>query len=227
MLNSAVTLTKPALYVLAGIFSCDPAPAAQININLQISPPQIDNSKDRRFLKTLQNNSSSPRYDYNGRFTIVTGITSSNIKAESDLHFYGITNPLLNKTCLQIKEVNIKITYDPVVYITKDYLPGSCDYNLTHEHEMRHVSSYIKTINEFVPYINEVAALNADNLTKTDAIDSQDIESEQRKISQTMSGSLGKAFASMTHAINLQQINIDTPAEYERLSGFCAGRRGF
>lgn len=207
-------------YVLVSLLSCDPNPPADIHINFQNNPVQIDNTKTSEYLARLKEKSVSPHYG--SEFPITGGITDGNFKITFDMDFLNTIRPLLNKACVHIKNVDITVAYTPTVYIANNYPPGTCRYELTKEHEMKHVNVDIDTLKYFFPDIKAVSEAAVAQWQKPHSVSKKQIEPFQNNILEQFSDTLKKTSDALQQVRVLRQKEIDSRAEYQYLSAACA-----
>lgn len=210
-------------YVLASIFTCDPATAPAVTVHLQNHPPQIINSRSSEYLMGLKKHSVSP--DYGGEFPNLDGLTSGSFQFKYELSFKETTQTLLHTACIETRSAHITIAYTPTIYISSNEAPGSCRYNATLEHEKHHVKVDIDTIKEFMPYIKTHAAVALESEEHPKPVDADDLKGGQ----QIISAKLSKALKDATNALQVvrteRQRDVDSREEYERLSEECANER--
>ena len=219
MLPAFAHISLSTGYILAGLFSCEPSTAPAITVQFQNNPPQISNTRSSTYLLNLKKDSSSPNY---GReFPNLDGLTSGVFQFKFDLDFTNTEQMMLHTACVQTKAVSVVITYTPTVYISSSAAPGSCRYAATMEHEMRHVSTDIDTINEFIPRIKTLAKAALASTAHPKPINENEEESAQNDVSEQLSQVLEEETNAIQKARKSRQALVDTRAEYERLSRAC------
>ncbi len=215
--------------IIAGIFasmmSCPQGDKVNVNVELSQAQLKVNNSKSQRRLSKLRTISNSPHY--NGKFPIVSGITDSRIKMEYDLIFSTSTNSILKQSCLFIKDINVRISYAPTMYIAKRHKPNTCRYQQVYDHETKHINVDIDTINRMAPYMQDVAASTAEKWLYPKPVKSSEMESIRQKISAKINSNLNKAMNVMRLHLSEKQKEVDTMKEYDRISTSCPTEVGF
>ncbi len=220
------TITAPILAGLfAGILSCPQQQPINVNVELSKPPLVVDNHKSQLRLRKLRAVSNSPHY--NGKFPIVGGITDSRIKLAYDLIFSTSTNTTLKQSCIWIKDINIKITYAPTMYISRDYSPDSCKYQEIYDHEIKHINVDIDTVNSMAPYMQDVAIETAKQWMEPEIIKTHKLDAMKNKISKSINDNLNKAMNVMRLHLEEKQRRVDSEHEYNRISEACPTEIGF
>ena len=208
-------------YVLVGLFSCPAKPAPNITLQFQNDPPRISHTRSSASLMKLKKNSASPSYE---EFPILEGVTSSQIQVKYDVNFTDREDMQARQACISISSVHITITYKPVIYINSNIRKGSCRYKETLKHEMKHVRTDIDTINEFTPDIRDAAADALRYTQTTEPIDTDHADDIHDDISEKLSEAIDEENADLQKTRKKRQRQIDSRAEYERLSKACSKR---
>lgn len=213
-----IFVSMGAIGILSGLFSCPVHEPALININLIYDNLVINNSYSKTQLEYMNRNSISPTH--NGDFPLISGLTSSNITISNEAFFSFLTNSLLKKSCLWVDELNINIKYAPVMYISNSYQPNSCRYGETKNHELKHVKVDVETLEAYKNYLKqsaELAVKNNENIITS----SDNIDATQKIVSQRIADAVQYAVDIMRENLKTRQRQVDTRAEYERLSNIC------
>lgn len=220
------TVTTP---IIAGFFasmlSCPQQQPINVNVELSKPPLVVDNNKSQLRLRKLRSISNSPHY--NGKFPIVGGITDSRIKLAYDLALSTSTNTILQQSCIWIKEIKVKITYSPTMYISRDYSPDSCKYQEIYDHEIKHINVDIDVVNNMAPYMQDVAIETAKKWMTPKPLETDKLDAMKKKISKSINDTLYKAMDIMRLHLEEKQKRVDTEDEYKRISDACPTEIGF
>lgn len=206
-------------YILAGLFSCASPAAPSVTVTLQNNPPLINNEQSSAYLNRLRGSSISPTYG--GEFPIVDGITSGAFQIEHNIDFTSAIRPLLHTACVSAEAIHITVTYAAVVYVDSRYPPGSCRYELTLAHEMRHVKTDVDTVNDFLPYIKQLAETTAAQWKNSGDVGESEVATAQKSMARKLSAILEQGTDSLQRARNLRQPLVDSHEEYRRVSNAC------
>jgi hypothetical protein len=135
----------------------------------------------------------------------------------------GLDGPMLQDraSCYECvaPQIKVELTYAPVrIYVGNEFPPGTCGYEVILAHEMRHMQTYM----DHLPRVEKIVR---DALAK-------------RFEAKPLYAPAGTARSALAHEINsgwmpfikaemskveLLQNQIDSPAEYARLSKACSG----
>ncbi len=223
MMLPAAIMPALAIGIIPNIINCTPPSDTKVNVNFTQLEMRVDNTQNHDQLKVLNADSMSPHHS--GDFPIVNGLTNSKIEVATETSFKGATYPLLKKTCMWVDEINVNISYTPIIYIYNGYNYGSCKYDEVMKHELRHVNTDISTLNEYANYFQETAINTSKSIASTAPIDSSTTDAYQKKLSQAIATSMQNATEQMKKSITVKQRQIDSRAEYDRLSRTCPNER--
>ena len=219
MIPGISSLSLSTGYVLAGLLSCDLQTAPDINVQFKNTPLKIDNTKSSADLSQKKTHSLSPQYG--SEFPIVSGVTSGNFQIGYNAKLAISSFPSSNDACLWVKAVNITVIYVPTVYISSDYEPGSCQYDITEEHEKHHVNIDIITINEFLPYIRKTAENVVSTWHGIGPVNKNKLKSHKTALLKPLADALKKVTDSLQKTRNLRQQQVDSRREYRYASTAC------
>ena len=219
MIPGISSLSLSTGYVLAGLLSCDPQAAPTVTVQFQNTPLKIDNTKSSADLAQKKTHSLSPQYGL--EFPIVGGVTSSNFQIGYKAKLAISSFPSSNNACLWVKAVNITVIYAPIVYISSDYKPGSCQYDITEEHEKHHVNIDIITINEFLPYIRKTVENVVSTWHGIGPVNKTKMKSHKTALLKPLAEALKKVTDSLQRTRNLRQQQVDSRSEYRYASNAC------
>ena len=128
----------------------------------------------------------------------------------------------IKQTCVSLKEVNFQIGYDDIlVYIHKDYKPGSCQYRVVKDHENYHVNVHRQAMSFFKSDI-ETALRKAVSKLKPEQVQSA---AHAQYVIDKQFAQIQKEIAPLLEHINkkIREKNaaIDTPESYKATSKLC------
>jgi len=148
----------------------------------------------------------------------VLGLTVTKYGARIAYRTNTMRNPISRYECATF-EIEVKMAYEPtVIYVGKEFVPGTCAYGEILAHEMRHLKTYF----EQLPKVETVVRGALERRFAVKAMYGPAGQAEQalkREIEQVW----GPYFdAEMKKADRAHDV-IDTPQEYARLSRVCQG----
>lgn len=232
MLPGAVFPSLQAGYILAGLLTCTPSAPPEVVIEFKNAPPRLETGESTRDLARTKENSTSP--NYGAEFPIVGGLTESNYNVSYKTQFLNMSSSVysgadsaagMRQVCVHPKTVTVTVTYMPVIYVASDYPHGSCRYNLTEEHEMRHVSVDTITINGFLPKIRQAVVDAVSGWHGVGPVDETQMEAVQNSLSDQLKAPVKKIFDQLQQTRRARQQAVDSRDEYRRLSTSCRNER--
>jgi len=148
------------------------------------------------------------------------GLTDSDIKMAYETNFTasGVSR---DRMCVAVKSVSITITYKPTVYISSNIPPNTCRFDVTQQHEMKHVNAGINTINEFIPDIKLAAAQAAQHAQTVNPISESNIDNIRDSIGEQLEQAINEQNDILEKTLRTRQRKIDSRFEYIRVSHAC------
>lgn len=207
-------------YILAAIAACPAMPPPVVTIDFKNVPPVYDTSLTsaqlgRFHIDTTFSHGPSEIFH-------VGGLTESRIMSGFGLAYKIQEYPDSGEACLWTEKVEIRISYEPLVRISKDYAPGSCLYDTTARHELRHVNTDIITINEYIPAMKKAVAAITAALGPRKVRGEKGAKEAQDLFLAVVRTEMEKQAAELNRVRLLRQQQIDTRQEYLRLGKSCA-----
>jgi hypothetical protein len=170
----------------------------------------IDNTQSFRALTALRGQAPSNAY--------VLGLTRAQGKLSIGLDGALVRDPLTGYECIAPK-IDVQLYYTPIViYVGREFEPGTCAYQEILAHEMRHLKAYL----DHLPKVETTVrtALDARFGKKPlYARSGQASASLKREIDTGWMPYMKRELS----RVEAQQALIDSPAEYARLSRVCKG----
>lgn len=206
--------------MLATAVACGPAQKAPlVSMVFVPSQPQVTHTLDHNALGQF---TISTKFSHGPKEVFQTGgITESNIQTHWNVGFEQHIDPSTNQACLYVENIDVKLTYDPVVHIASNYPQGSCKFKITWQHELLHVNTDLITLNERKPLIEQAAKQVAQRLTVIGPVDAATIPLQQQAVIDQVGAAVQAAFAPIDQIRMQRQQLIDTREEYLRLSKAC------
>jgi hypothetical protein len=160
------------------------------------------------------------------RGSIYVGLTRSVLEVRSAFQFESLVNKSRDAACLSVKKAVFTVIYHPQVYIASDYLRMACSYGVTVLHERRHVDTYVRTLNEYVPQFRHEVDDYIARIPPSQPIRSQgEISGRQQQLAREVADSLKPALERFKQANRGRQAAIDSPEAYARDQAVCPGEQ--
>lgn len=143
----------------------------------------------------------------------VEGLTEVNLISRIAIGGNGVVKPFSGRYCTR-PDVQVTLAYKPMtVFIASEQKAGSCMFDLTMGHEMKHVRSYERFIDELA---GEVETGLKTALTEKVHYFPNAAEGE-RVLNALISEKVNAAIRDGLAVVQKRQAAIDTPEEYGRL----------
>ena len=170
----------------------------------------IDNTQSYRALTALKGKAPDNAY--------VLGLTRAQGRLSIGLDGALIRDPLSGYECVAPR-VDVQLYYTPIViYVGREFEPGTCAYQEILAHEMRHLKAYRDHLPKVELTVRKALAKRFDKQPLY-ARSGQANASLKREIDTGWMPYMKRELASVEAA----QALIDTPQEYARLSRVCKG----
>ena len=146
----------------------------------------------------------------------VLGLTRAESRVAISVEGSILDDPQTGQECL-LPKIGVSLSYPPiVVYIGREFEPGTCAYREILAHEMRHLKAY-------VDYLPKVETRVRETLTRR--FDARPVVAPRGEALPSVQQELDGRWmpyikAEMARARTLQA-GIDSPAEYARLGKLC------
>jgi hypothetical protein len=181
-----------------------------ISVEAHDSGYRVDNSLSYRALTRIK------RPVPEGGF--VLGLTRAESRVAISVEGAILDDPETGQECL-LPQVRISLSYLPiVVYIGREFAPGTCAYREILAHEMRHLKAY-------VDYLPKVESRVRETLTRR--FDARPVLAPRGQalagVRQELDGRWMPFVKGEMARAKALQAGIDSPAEYARLGKLCQG----
>ena len=150
--------------------------------------------------------------------SFVLGLTKTESQIAIGMDGAMVQDPSTGYECVAPK-ITVRLSYAPiVVYVGREFPPGSCAYEEILSHELRHVRAYLEHLPRVETLVRAALAQRFDGQPMYARSGTSRV-ALKREIDTGwlpyIKGEMGK--------VETQQAAIDTPAEYARLSRACNG----
>ncbi len=130
-----------------------------------------------------------------------------------------VVSPDRKRFCVSLSTVEAHLGFkDFDVFVARRYAPGTCQYRVTKEHEMRHVSLYRRELNDAVgPFKAAVMAA----ARKVPVVWTTDPKAASQAMIQRISAALNPRVKRLERDMRVANRKIDTPAAYRLENAKC------
>ena len=190
-----------------------------VTVTSKLDDLQLDQSKSIAHLTAINLSNVPQEARVNAGQQHILGLTKIKSNADINSQVHLVRDRETGRECGGV-QIEVKLAYVPVlVHIAQEIAPGTCAYEEVLQHEMRHVNSYARHL----PKVE--VAIKA--------------ELERRFPAKPQYFPRGGAFVELQNEINQiwmpkleamlqevekEQVLIDTPQEYARMSAACDGQ---
>lgn len=223
-------------YILAGYVQlasaqnivCKPIRAPEITVTASSTKMETDHSRSRAELSTPIPGVRRGQSPYGeGVETITEGLMLGSVKMPGNYSF--ITQKSSNgQGCIHIDKVNVRIEINPKIYIAREYVPGSCEYNAVMEHEKKHVAVERFIVDKYIRIIGDVLKKNIDARGYVfGPFPAQHMEIAQADLGKFLTAAVEPYSKRMQAERERLQSEVDTLQEYERVARVqreCSGK---
>lgn len=127
--------------------TCDPKENLDIKIDPAQSPIKYDFTKTIDQIGQIGEGAYSPYGAEHQTFTM--GLTVGRQQIEYNIRTFAEVYDELDRACVHIRNITVKMNYNPTVYVATEYPKGSCEFNAVLEHELEHVKITQKALNKY------------------------------------------------------------------------------
>jgi len=215
--------TLPALYMLAGMSACPQQGPVDVQINLVTqASPYVTDVSSQSLTQEMRNDPDSSAFT-DGKW-MTGGVTKSNVTGKANAQFRQMKNTRTGETCFAVARMNYDLVYAPVIYIASDFTQMGCRYSATLMHEKRHVSTDMRTFNEYLPQMKQAMQAYAQNLRPQGPYPAAQVEDEERRVIQEIAAAAEPLVAQLVEVRRKRQGEIDTEQNYLRDTALCPGQ---
>jgi hypothetical protein len=215
-MNLAELLTTGLLVFAADPVQCTVPKAPLIEVVPKTAPTSYDFSKTIADLQTIKADTISPYGQHTEQ--LVYGLHKGKMSLGYNIEFGGMEYPHLNLACLYFNKVTVSLELNPVIYVVKEFRPGTCEHKAVLEHEKKHVATDRQIANKYAREIG-VAVQNAVN--RAGAIGPyylEEIPVIRQRMAQTIAGTISAMELNLTEEQNRAQQAVDNREEYDSVS---------
>jgi hypothetical protein len=148
----------------------------------------------------------------------VLGLTHTESHVTVQVDGELLQDPQAGLECV-LPRVAVTLTYEPiVVYIGREFAPGTCAYRELLAHEMRHLKAYLDAL----PKVEQTVRAKLAPRLEGRAVVARSGQARPM-LQREIDGAWLPLIRAEMHGIERRQAAIDSPQEYARLSKVCQG----
>lgn len=197
---------------------CRVPKAPVIQVIPQTANIRYDFSQTTRQLTTQGSNTVNP---YGAKVDTTTGgLRADAVKMKSSVKMGTLTYPGLGVGCVWYDSVMVNFNLNPVIFVAKEYQQEPCKSAIL-EHETKHVTVDRIVMNKYAnevglavqKAVNEAGAMGPFNISE--------MPGHQDRLIEHIQSAIKSQELSLEKEMRRQQADVDTAAEYDRVSKIC------
>lgn len=146
----------------------------------------------------------------------VLGLAQTQLKWGVSYSSRGLTRRLGGRHCMR-PDIEVKLAFDPMtILVAREQTEGSCAFNITMDHERKHVRIYERFLSRVAPQIEAELRSRIGNRILYFASEAEAEQHVQTSLKEYLAPMVDKSMQEVTAL----QAAIDTPEEYFRLETF-------
>jgi hypothetical protein len=132
---------------------CEPRHSLDIKIAPTQSPIKYNFSTSSEALGSIGASAYSP-YGSEHK-TNMLGLTDGKHELSLESSYSTETYEQLDRGCIHIKSITVKMNFDPTIYVVNEFPQGTCEFNSVLKHEKEHVKITQKMLNKYAKILGK------------------------------------------------------------------------
>ncbi|AEP10130.1 hypothetical protein MICA_1819 [Micavibrio aeruginosavorus ARL-13] len=210
------------LKIRNGKMVCPPGVPPVININPVSNPIQYDFSKKSADLTAAmrRENNYNP---YAGMADTATGgMRHDEVVTSLSIEWQIFESPDLGQACMQYKSVSVTVTLSPVVYVAQEFSKPPCR-DAVIEHELKHIEVDRRIMNAYVQAVGTLVKRAVDQTGVIGPVSIAAVEDYKTTTLEQVKQAMRDRKAALEQDQYNLQAEVDSRAEYDRISAICKG----
>ncbi|MFA6280622.1 MAG: hypothetical protein WC612_07530 [Bdellovibrionales bacterium] len=190
-----------------------------ITIDKLALPPRLNNALDLISLRQMAMDTQKQFSSQNNETPV--GLTAASLKLDSQFEIRVRSTSNDPMVCAQISALTLHFGFDDTtVYMARELPQNSCSYGAVLGHEQHHIAVDQALVDAMVPTLQTLLQQAVASIGVIRASSSKVAEQQIATLIHNYMGELG---AHLSDIRKKRQAQVDTPAEYDRLSRSCDG----
>lgn len=223
MIGGLELLAGGLLQLAAAGVKCSAAPVPHVQAAPRTAVVQYDYSKSHAALGDLDIDTVSPYGpDHPAK---VGGLMSGEIRVQTRMEVMQDRFPARGAGCVHINKVDITLHVSPTIYIAREFPKGTCRHAAIVEHEKKHVQTDMAVAQKYAGIIErKLSARLKQNGYSFGPYPLEKIQDVQKSLQESLIAAVNEQIETMSQERHRLQQELDSLAEYERVSAMCKGR---
>lgn len=180
---------------------------------------QYDFGQNRAALNQMGSQILASRNTF-GSNSYVGGLTNGTISSDMSTELQTLTSTD-GQACVWVSSINIRLHYHPVVYVSREFVQGSCYHAAVLEHEHKHVAVDYNLMNEYGPAMQQGIQNIAMVQGHLGPFPAGQMQVAGQNINAAMEAAMNAVMNNISAARQARQAQIDVPQEYARVQALC------
>ena len=225
-IGAIASVSAPTATPVALTMECRVTQAPKVNVRPFTANIQYDKSKTAAQLTQLKSNTISP-YGL-GTDQITGGLRHDQPTIETSMKFNIIQDPNTDSVCLTYDTINVDIKLKPTIYIAREFNTGRCAREVL-AHEKKHVYVDRTMINKYSKQMGTAIQNAVNQAGALGPFPTARMAEIQKKMGANIQSAIDSVMLSLTNEMNLQQQQVDSREEYDRVGQYCekSSKRAF
>jgi len=196
-----------------------PAPAPpRVVLDRQEDPVRFDFGRNRADLNQM--GARILAASRAGSTAYVGGLTNGVIASNMSTQLQTLTSSD-GVACIWVGQINITLRYQPTVYISREFVPGSCYHTAVINHEAKHVATDQALLADFGPQLQQGIQAEVAQIGLRGPMPTAQLEAVSRDLQNVMEKRLNILMNQFSTLRETRQMQIDTPQEYAHVQRLC------
>lgn len=202
----------------AQALTCPSSPHAKVRVKLIDPAPLVTSNKSLK-----QINASATGHGLVGKGKRALGITESKLESSFNINFVGqILQRGQTKTmCLSASRIDVRFGHNKlVVSLPREYLQGTCKFNVVYRHELAHVDVARRSVRKYAILLRKELERTVQKNNPMNVRTMKVGQAAYQKRLRAVMTSISKRFEVETSALHAK---IDAPGSAYAADGACRG----
>jgi hypothetical protein len=200
-----------------GILKSGAQYGAPVLFHFHFAEPVVIHDKSSAEIEVIRRQQKDPAVEK------ILGLTTGDFKQDCTYIFRTRKKFLSKGYLLWVEDLKVVLSADNLkVYVAREYPEGSCEYEETLRHEMRHVEIHREVYAKYSRELEEALSRAQGIPGKTRPLLVGDPDLGSRRLAQLIEGVVNPVFEAFQKELGERQDELDTPEEYRSIQSRCS-----
>lgn len=202
-------------------FVCKLPKAPEIKVDLVTDEIKYDFSQSAAALSAIQSGGGANTARANPD-AVSGGLREDKPEVRSQLSWAVRYEENTKVGCMWFDEISITVHLRPKIYVAREFNQGQCREQIL-AHEQKHIAVDRKVMNQFALSMGNAVQGAVNRTGPMGPFNMRDIDTIKARSSRTIESTIAAQSNLMQQQMRQLQGQVDSPAEYKRVSSFCKG----